>query len=76
VIASAVTAIPEAFAKIAVAVKSHAFRPGMIEFGMRDGMVHVVLNPQLTTRIPPAALARMNQAEHDIETGALVVLTN
>ena len=44
--------------------------PGMIEFGMRDGMVHVVLNPHLEGKIPPAALDRMKRAENAIMGGA------
>ena len=70
VIASAVTSIPDAMLKIAGQVKSGSFHPGMIEFGMRDGMVHVVINPRLADRIPQAALDRMKHAEDAIEAGA------
>jgi basic membrane lipoprotein Med (substrate-binding protein (PBP1-ABC) superfamily) len=71
VIASAVTSIPDAMLKIARAVKDGSFHPGMIEFGMHDGMVHVMLNPQLAAKIPPAALQRMQQAEAQIMDGTL-----
>jgi hypothetical protein len=42
----------------------------MIEFGMRDGMVRVVINSRLEDRIPPAALERMKRAEQAIASGA------
>jgi basic membrane lipoprotein Med (substrate-binding protein (PBP1-ABC) superfamily) len=63
VLASAVTSTPLAFLKIAGEVKDHRFHPGMLEFGMRDGMVKVVLNPKLTSRIPAATLERARNAE-------------
>ena len=75
VIASAVTSIPDAFLKIATAVKQGAFHPAMVEFGMRDGMVRVVLNPRLVSRIPPAAMARVKSAERAIESGQVVLPT-
>ncbi len=67
VIASAVTSIPEAFLKIAIDVKAGGFRPGMIEFGMRDGMVKVVINPQLESRIPSAVMEQVKRAEQQLE---------
>ena len=63
ILASAVTSTPLAFLKIADEVKHHSFRPGMLEFGMKDGMVKVVLNPKLESRIPAATLERVRQAE-------------
>jgi basic membrane lipoprotein Med (substrate-binding protein (PBP1-ABC) superfamily) len=56
VLASAVTSNARAFLKIATEVKNNQFHPGMLEFGMEDGMVKVVLNPKLKSRIPPAAM--------------------
>lgn len=72
VLASAVTSIPQAFLKIATDVKRGDFRPGMLELGMKDGMVHVVINPHLESRIPPTALAAMKHAEQQIVSGAIV----
>jgi basic membrane protein A and related proteins len=63
VLASAVTSTPLTFLKIANEVKEHRFHPGMLEFGMKDGMVKVVLNPKLESRIPAAALQRARDAE-------------
>ena len=73
VLASAVTSIPQAFLKIASEVKSGSFHPGMIEFGMSDGMVHVVINPHLESRIPADAMAQVRRAEEDVETGKVVL---
>jgi basic membrane lipoprotein Med (substrate-binding protein (PBP1-ABC) superfamily) len=69
VIASAVTSIPRAFLKIAEEVKAGSFHPAMIEWGMREGMVRVVLNPQLRSRIPTPIIARIKGLERKIETG-------
>jgi basic membrane protein A and related proteins len=63
VLASAVESTPQAFLKIAREVKEHRFHPGMIEFGMEDGMVKVVLNPRLLPRIPAATIEQVRQAE-------------
>ncbi|HXR34310.1 MAG TPA: hypothetical protein VN754_00065 [Candidatus Binataceae bacterium] len=63
VLASAVTSTSLAFLKIAAEVKDRRFHPGMLVFGMNDGMVKVVLNPKLESRIPAAALERARQAE-------------
>lgn len=63
VLASAVTSTPLAFLRIANEVKDHRFHPGMLEFGMKDGMVKVVLNPKLESRIPAAVLERARNAE-------------
>ncbi len=72
VLASAVTDIPDAFLKIASEVKSGTFHPGMLEFGMKDGMVRVVFNPDLQGRIPIAAMDQVRAAENDIMNGKLV----
>jgi basic membrane protein A len=69
VLASAVTSTPLAFLKIATEVKNKQFHPGMLEFGMQDGMVNVVFNPKLESRIPAAAIDRARKTEHDLATG-------
>ena len=68
VLASAVTSTPLAFLKIAQEVKARTFHPGMLEFGMKDGMVNVVFNPKLKSRIPPAAIERARTAEREFMT--------
>lgn len=74
VIASAVSSIPDAFLRIAREVQAHRFHAGMLELGMREGMVRVVLNPQLERKIPPSVLARLKSTENLITSGRLVVL--
>src|SRR5216683_5950668 len=69
VLASAVTSTPLAFLKIATEVKDKTFHPGMLEFGMQDGMVSVVFNPKLESHIPPSVIERARKVEHDFATG-------
>ena len=73
VLASAVTSTPLAFLKIATEVRDKNFHPGMLEFGMQDGMVSVVFNPKLESRIPKSALDRALKVEHDLATGQMVL---
>jgi basic membrane lipoprotein Med (substrate-binding protein (PBP1-ABC) superfamily) len=73
VLASAVTSIPQAFLKIAREVEAGDFHPRMIEFGMADGMVRVVINQRLESRIPPAVIAQVEDTEHAIIGGKIIV---
>jgi basic membrane lipoprotein Med (substrate-binding protein (PBP1-ABC) superfamily) len=73
VLASAVTSIPEAFLKIASEVKAGDFRPRMLEFGMGDGMVRVVINQRLESRIPLSVMTQVKNAERAIISGRIVV---
>lgn len=73
VLASALTHIPKAFLRVATEIKQGKFKPGMIEYGMKDGMVEVVYNPRLAGKIPPAVMAKATQANQDIVDGKIVV---
>ncbi len=73
VLASAVTSIPQAFLKIASEVKAGDFHPHMIEFGMADGMVRVVINKRLESRIPSAVMAQVKDTEQAIVSGKIIV---
>jgi basic membrane protein A and related proteins len=73
VLASAVTSIPQAFLKIARQVKAGDFHPRMIEFGMADGMVRVVLNKRLESRIPSTVMTRVEDTERAIISGSIIV---
>lgn len=73
VLASAVTSIPQAFLKIAREVKAGNFHPRMIEFGMADGMVRVLLNQRLESRIPPVVMTQIKDAEQAIVSGKIIV---
>jgi basic membrane protein A and related proteins len=71
VLASAVTDIPHAFLRIATEVKEGRFHTGMLEYGMKDGMVRVVMNPRLEEKIPPQALTMAERAEEEIRAGKI-----
>jgi basic membrane protein A and related proteins len=73
VLASAVTSIPQAFLKIASQVKAGDFHPRMLEFGMADGMVRVIANQRLESRIPPSVMTRVKITEQAIVSGKIVV---
>jgi basic membrane protein A len=73
VLASAVTSIPQAFLKIARQVKAGDFHPRMIEFGMADGMVRVVINKRLESRIPSTVMTRVEDTEQAIISGRIIV---
>lgn len=65
--ASSVTVTSLAFLKIASELKARRFHPGILVFGMKDGMVKVVLNPKLESRIPTATLERARKAEQQFD---------
>jgi basic membrane lipoprotein Med (substrate-binding protein (PBP1-ABC) superfamily) len=73
VLASAVTHIPKAFVRIATEIKSGEFRGGMLEYGMKEGMVEVVYNPRLQSKIPAATLEEAKAAEQQIIAGKIVL---
>jgi basic membrane protein A and related proteins len=73
VLASAVTSIPQAFLKIARQVKAGDFHPRMIEFGMADGMVRVVINKRLESRIPSTVMTGVEDTERAIISGRIIV---
>jgi basic membrane protein A and related proteins len=75
VLASAVTHIAKAFLHVATEIKERTFQPGMIEYGMKDGMVEVVYNPRLKSKIPPEALARARAAERGVIAGQITLPT-
>ena len=68
VLASAVTSTAQAFLRIATEVKNNQFHPAMLEFGMEDGMVKVVLNPKLESRIPEAAMTQISRRRKGIRS--------
>ena len=73
VLASAVTRIPKAFVRIATEIKENQFKGGMLEYGMKDGMVEVVYNPRLQAKIPEAVMAKARDAEQQIIDGKIVI---
>jgi basic membrane lipoprotein Med (substrate-binding protein (PBP1-ABC) superfamily) len=73
VLASATLDIPAAFVEVARRVRDGQFTPAPLRLGMRDGIVALVLNPQLESEIPPALKAELAELEGRIRSGALVV---
>jgi basic membrane protein A and related proteins len=75
VIASAVIDIPRGFLQVAREVKEGRFVAQIERMGMKDGVVSLVLNPRLESRIPAAVTARIDQARAAIIAGTLKVPT-
>jgi basic membrane protein A and related proteins len=73
ILASAVTHIPKAFVRIASEVKNGEFQGGMLEYGMKEGMVEVVYNPRLQSKIPAGTLENAREAERQIIAGKIVL---
>ena len=73
ILASAVTFIPKAFLRIATEIKANNFKGGMIEYGMKDGMVEVVYNPRLGAKIPAAVMEKAKLAQQQITDGKIVL---
>lgn len=73
ILASAVIDIPRAFVTVATQVRDHSFVAKIERLGMRDGVVSLVYNPALISRIPPDAKARVDAAQQDILSGKLTV---
>ena len=75
VIASAVIDIAHGFLAVAREVKAGRFEGKIERLGMKDGVVSLVLNPRLESRIPAAVTARIDQARAAIIAGTLKVPT-
>ncbi len=75
VLASAVIDIPRGFLQIARQVKEGRFTAKVERMGMKDGVVSLVLNQQLESRIPADITARVVAARDAIIPGTLVVPT-
>ena len=75
VLASAVIDIPRAFVAIARQVQDGAFTAQIERMGMKDGVVSLVYNPRLESRIPADLKERVSQARAAIIAGTLNVPT-
>lgn len=63
--------LPHAFLTVAREVKDGRFKPRVITLGMNDDVVTFILNPALQARIPPKALALMEEMKKQIAAGTL-----
>ncbi len=73
ILASATLDVPHALLLVARQVRDGTFRPGVMFFGIRDGVVDLVLNEALGDRVPPALRRRIAAARDSVIAGTLRV---
>lgn len=71
IVASATLDMPHAFLLVAREVKERRFHTGVINYGMRDGVVGFVYNEALAARVPAALRSRIAAARDSIIAGTL-----
>ena len=71
--ASAALDVPHALLVVARRVREGRFQPGVMFFGIKDGVVDLVYNDQLSARIPGPLRARIAAARDSIIAGTLRV---
>lgn len=67
---SVVIDLPRAFFLIAQDVKAGTFRPRVVSFDSRSGVVDLVMNPALEDRVPAAARARVDSVRALMHQGS------
>ncbi len=73
ILASAVIDIPKAFLSVAEQVKNGTFVARIEKMGMKDGVVSLVYNPQLASRIPSDLRQKVDATQQQIIAGTLAV---
>lgn len=73
IVASATLDVPHALLLVARMVKEGRFQPGVMFFGIRDGVVDLVYNDSLRGRVPAPLRARIAAARDSIIAGTLRV---
>lgn len=73
VLASAPIYSDKAFVAIAKEVKAGGFHPTDKPFGMKDGIIDFVLNPQLESKIPADLKTKLGDTKQKITDGSFVV---
>ncbi len=75
ILASATLDVPHALLRVARTVRDGTFRPGVMYFGIRDGVVDLVVNDSLARarRVSDALRARIAGARDSIIAGTLAV---
>jgi basic membrane lipoprotein Med (substrate-binding protein (PBP1-ABC) superfamily) len=73
ILASAVINLPGAFLKLAEQVKAGSYQAGVTRFGIKSGIISLVLNPRLTADIPPTVLDEVKKIQAGIVEGKLKV---
>jgi len=74
VMASAVLDVPEAYLRLARAVKDGTYRPSAATMGAAEGVVSVVIAPDAAARLGPDTAAFLSDLETRIASGAIDVL--
>jgi basic membrane lipoprotein Med (substrate-binding protein (PBP1-ABC) superfamily) len=69
-LASVVLYLPRAFLAVAREVKDGTFRPRVVRFDDRSGVVRLVLNPVLQDKIPSRVRAQLDSVQAQILSGA------
>jgi basic membrane protein A and related proteins len=67
---SVVIDLPKAFLMIGREVKAGTFQPRVVTYDAKSGVVRLVINPVVRTRIPGALLSRIDSVENRIDSGA------
>ena len=73
IIASATLDVPHALLLVARLVKDDSFQPGVMFFGIKDGVVDLVYNDALASRVPAELRTRIAAARDSIIAGTLRV---
>jgi len=73
IVGSATLDLPHALLLVARMVKEGRFSPGVMFFGIRDGVVGFIYNPALAARVPEDLRRRIAAARDSIVVGALKV---
>ena len=71
IVASATLDVPRALLLVARAVHDQRFLPGVMFFGIKDGVVDLVYNNALAARVPTALRSRIAAARDSIIAGTL-----
>jgi hypothetical protein len=69
-IGSVVIDLPLAFLTVAREVKEKRFTPRVIKLGSETGVITLVLNPVLQSRVPPAAMRALDSARAALGTAS------
>lgn len=73
--ASAVLDVPRTFLDAAKQVKDGAFKGGVFLEDLKSGHVYLAMNPAFEPRLPADVRAKIRQAEADIKSGKLKLVT-
>jgi basic membrane lipoprotein Med (substrate-binding protein (PBP1-ABC) superfamily) len=73
--ASAVIDVPKTFMTVARDVQSGSFKGGVYREDLKSGNVYLAINPRFKDRIPPDVMKKIEQAEQDIKSGKLQLVS-